>query len=115
MQRGLLTGLTLGVAMVIFTLQNEVRIPVKIFWMKFTDIPLVVMLLISFLLGVTITSVFSFIDMHRLKARNKRLQTRIKNLEDPNFDDGIGEETTITKGDDVMVLQGDPGNKFFED
>jgi putative membrane protein len=115
MQRGLLTGITLGVAMVIFTLQNEVKIPVKILWAKFTDVPLVVILLISFLAGVSIISVFSFIDKQRLKTRIKRLQIRLKNLEDPTYEDGIREEGGDTKGDNSMMIHGEPGTKFFDD
>lgn len=115
MQRGLLAGIMLGVAMVIFTLQNEVKVPVKILWMKFTDVPLALLLMIAILIGVSITAVFSFIDKQRLRNRIKKLQNRINGVEDPV------DETYSNKEDDDLIsdkgvsIEGEPGHKFFDD
>lgn len=114
MQRGLLTGIILGVAMVIFTLQNEVRVPVKILWMKFSDVPLALILMISILLGVSITVVFAYIDNQRLKTRIKRLQAKLKGDEDPAVYEGANRDSEDFTADQGTTIEGEPGHKFFD-
>lgn len=115
MQRGLLTGIILGVGMVIFTLQNEVKVPVKILWMKFTDVPLALILLVSILTGVSITMVFSYIDKQRLRSRIKKLQNRIKGIEE-DTNDGHGRQTTNALiSDEGLINEEEPRHKFFDD
>ena len=77
MQRGLLTGLILGVAMTVFTLQNSVTVQVKLLWWKITDVPLALILVISILIGVLVTAVFAFIDKQRLRNKIRRLQNKV--------------------------------------
>ena len=115
MQRGLYTGIALGVAMVIFALQNSVVVPVKILWMKFTEVPLTLILLISVLIGVSVTSVFGYIDKQRLRNRIKRLQTRIKEIEDPTFEEVKRKESELSFSDEGSTIEGEPGHKFFDD
>ena len=115
MQRGLLTGLILGVAMTIFTLQNSVKVEVKFLWLKFEDVPLALILVISILIGVTITAVFAFIDKQRLRNKIRRLLNKIKKLEDETVDDGKRKEAGDLISDDGMSIEGDPGHKFFDD
>jgi uncharacterized integral membrane protein len=115
MQRGLLTGITLGVAMAIFALQNSVKVPVKFLWIKFTDVPLALILVISILIGVTITAIFAFIDNQRLKYRIRRLQNRIKEAEDQTIDKYRRNEAGDLISDDGMTIEGEPGHKFFDD
>jgi uncharacterized integral membrane protein len=114
MQRGLLTGITFGVAMVVFTLQNQVKVPVKLLWMKFTDVPLALILMISVLLGVTVTAVFSFIDKQRLKNRIKRLQSKLKESEELTPDNGSDQIPDESISDHGTTIEGEPGHKFFD-
>jgi len=115
MQRGLLTGIILGVAMTIFTLQNSVKVQVKFLWLKFEDVPLALILVISILIGVIITAVFAFIDKQRLRSKIRRLLNKIKKLEDETEDDSQRKEAGDLISDDGMTIEGEPGHKFFDD
>jgi len=115
MQRGLLTGIILGVAMVIFALQNSVTVQVKLLWWKFSEVPLALILVVSILIGVLITAVFSFIDKQRLRMKIRRLQNRINELKDSNPDEEKRAEAGHLISDDGMTIEGEPGHKFFDD
>jgi uncharacterized integral membrane protein len=115
MQRGLLSGLALGVAMTIFALQNSVKVEIKFLWMKFEDVPLALILVISILVGVLITAVFAFIDKQRLRSKIRRLIAKIKKLEDGSTDEGLDKEKLDLISDEGMTIEGEPGNKFFDD
>jgi len=115
MQRGLLTGIILGVAMTIFALQNSVKVQVKFLWFKFEDVPLALILVISILIGVLITAVFAFIDKQKLRNKIRRLLNKIKKLEDEMVDDGQRKEAGDLISDEGMTIEGEPGNKFFDD
>ena len=115
MQRGLLTGILLGVAMTIFALQNAVKVPVKFLWMKFEELPLALIPVISILIGVLITAAFAFIDKQRLRNKIRRLIAKIKKLEEGTVDDGEQNEARDLIPDDGMTIEGEPGNKFFDD
>ncbi len=114
MQRGLLTGIGFGVAMVIFTLQNPDKVPVKLLWMKFSDVPLALILVISVLIGVSITSIFSFIDKQKLKNRIKRLQNKLKEIEGQDYENGSDHQPEDLVSDQGMTIEGEPGHKFFD-
>jgi len=115
MQRGLLTGIILGVAMTIFALQNSVKVQVKFLWLKFEDVPLALILVISILIGVLITAVFAFIDKQRLRNKIQRLLNKIKKLEDERVDDGNRKDAVDLISDNGMTIEGEPGHKFFDD
>lgn len=115
MQRGLLTGIILGVAMAIFALQNSVMVPVKFLWLKFTEVPLALILVISVMIGVLITAVFAFIDKQRLRNKIRRLQVKVKELEDHHISQGKRREADDLISDDGMTIEGEPGHKFFDD
>ena len=114
MQRGLLTGIGFGVAMVIFALQNPDKVPVKLLWMKFSDVPLALILVISVLIGVSITAIFSFIDKQKLKNRIKRLQNKLKEVEGQGYENGSDRESEETNSERGMTIEGEPGHKFFD-
>lgn len=114
MQRGLFSGIAFGVIMVIFTLQNPDKVPVKFLWLKFNDAPLALVIVIAILIGVMITAIFAFIDNQKLKNRLKRLQTKIKELEDHTSEDHIQTESTDFNSDHSMTIEGEPNNKFFD-
>lgn len=115
MQRGLLTGIILGVAMAIFALQNTVKVQVKLLWWKIDEVPLALILMISIIIGVLITAVFSFIDKQRLRNRLKKLHQRINELEERLVDDTQKQEAGDLISDEGMSIEGEPGHKFFDD
>lgn len=115
MQRGLLTGIILGVAMSIFALQNPVTVPVKFLWLKFAEVPLALILVISIITGVLVTSVFAFIDKQRLRNRIRRLRIKVDELEDQMDGKVIKSEAGDLISDDGMTIEGEPGHKFFDD
>lgn len=114
MQRGLLTGIILGVAMAIFALQNTITVPVKFLWLKFNDVPLALILVISILIGVSVTAVFSFIEKQRLRSKIRRLTNKIKDIEDQVTDDDNRNEAGNLISEDGMTIEGEPGHKFFD-
>ena len=114
MQRGLLTGIILGVAMVIFAIQNSVSVSVKLLWMKFSEVPLALILMIAILIGVSITAIFSFIDNQRLKNRIKRLQSKLKVYENQTAEEEAMYESGESNSENGMTIKGEPGNKFFD-
>ena len=114
MQRGLITGITLGVAMVIFTIQNSVTVPLKLLWMKFSEVPLALILMIAILIGVSITAIFSFIDNQRLKNRIKRLQSKLKAFENQTAEEEASYDSSPTNSENGMTVEGEPGHKFFD-
>lgn len=115
MQRGLLTGIILGVAMAVFALQNAITVPVKFLWFKFTDVPLALILVISVLIGVSVTAVFSFIEKQRLRSKIRRLTNKIKDIEDQVTGDENRNEAGNLISEDGMTIEGEPGHKFFDD
>jgi len=114
MLRGLLTGIMFGVILVIFSLQNSIKVPVKFLWMKFTEVPLALMVLIALITGIIITSLFAFIDKQRLRSRIKRLQARLKELNNPENEDEIVQKGRDFKNEDEITIEGEPGHKFFD-
>jgi uncharacterized integral membrane protein len=115
MQRGLLTGIILGVAMAIFALQNSVMVPVKFLWLKFSEVPLALILVVSVIIGVLVTAVFAFIDKQRLRNKIRRLQVKVRELEDKMTDQVKRREAGDLISDDGMTIEGEPGHKFFDD
>lgn len=101
--------------MAIFALQNSVMVPVKILWLKFAEVPLALILVISIMIGVIVTTVFAFIDKQRLRNKIRRLQVKIKELEDHMTGQGKKRrEAGDLIPDDGMTIEGEPGHKFFD-
>ena len=112
MQRGLLTGMAFGMAMVIFALQNSVKVPVKFLWMKFAEVPLALILVIVILVVVLITALFSYVDKQKLKSRIKKLQVRLREYEQE--EDGHRDSENLIS-ENGLLIEGEPGHKFFDD
>jgi uncharacterized membrane protein YciS (DUF1049 family) len=83
--------------------------------LKFADVPLALILVISIIIGVLVTAVFSFIDKLRLKNKIQRLLHKIKKLEDQVTNDGTRTNDGEISPDDGMTIEGEPGHKFFDD
>jgi uncharacterized integral membrane protein len=115
MQKGLITGIILGVFMVILAFQNAGKIVVKIFFWEFQSVPVYLLIGISFLFGVILNGLFSFIDKYRLKRLNKKLQNRINDLEEKLIDYRKKEEVDSLNSEDGLNIEGDPGFDYFDD
>jgi len=115
MQKGLIIGLILALAMVIFTLQNTAVVQVKFMFWKVADVPLALFLIISILLGVLITTIFSLMSTNNYKSENKKLEEEIISLEEELKEFHQKQQVGEMISDDGMTINGDPGNKFFDD
>ncbi len=114
MQRGLLSGIILGLAMTIFALQNAVTVPVKFLWMKFLEVPLALIPVISIMIGVLVTAIFAFIDKQRLRNKIRRLHIKVKELEDQLNGADERKEAGELKSEDGISIEGEPGHRFFD-
>jgi lipopolysaccharide assembly protein A len=114
MQRGLVTGIILGAFMVIFALQNTMTVPIKFLWLKFPEVSLALLIMISVVISVSIAATFAFIDKLSLKNKIKRQQAKLKELEDQY----IEHEPIMTHNNgpinQEITIEGETGNKFFD-
>ena len=74
MQKGLIIGMVLALALVIFTLQNPVNVQVKFLFWKVSDVPVALFLVLSVSFGVMIATVFTLMHENKYKAENRRLK-----------------------------------------
>ena len=118
MQRGLVTGLILGIILVIFALQNAISVSVKFLAWKIPEIPLVLLLLSAILIGVVLSALSSYPAKQRLKKENRRLTERIDELEEQlleyrqDLEELDDEQKRKDEGD---LIQGDTRSSFFDD
>jgi uncharacterized integral membrane protein len=115
MQKGLMIGIGLALAMVIFTLQNPATVQVKFFFWKITDVPVALFMIISISLGAIIASVFSLLGNNRYKSENKELKEEIEALKADLDEFDKKQEAREIISEDGMTIHGDPGSKFFDD
>jgi uncharacterized integral membrane protein len=115
MQKGLITGIVLALAMVIFTLQNPANVQVKFLFWKTADVPVALFLILSISLGVIIATIFSLMGNNRYKSENKKLKQEVIALEEELDEFHQKKEVQEMISDDGMSIQGDPGNNYFDD
>ncbi len=115
MQKGLITGLVIGIVMVILAFQNTAKIDVKLFFWEFHQIPLFLVFGLSFISGVLLNALFGYIDKVRIKQLNKKLQNRINDLEEKLVDYRQKEEGGELRTEDDLKIEGDPGFSYFDD
>jgi len=114
MQRGLVTGITLGAFMVIFALQNTLTIPIKFLWMKFPEVSLALLIMLAVVISVSIAVTFAYIDKLSLKNKIKRQQSRLNKLEDKYIEqEPIRAQSTESMHQESRI-EGESGTKFFE-
>lgn len=114
MQKGLIGGIILALAMVIFTLQNPADLQIKILFWKIPNVPTGLFLILSISLGVIITTIFSLMNKNRYKSENKKLKEDIDSLES-ELTESHQKQAQEMISDDGMSINGDPGSKFFDD
>jgi uncharacterized integral membrane protein len=113
--KGLIIGIVLALVMVVFTIQNPANVQVKLLFWKITDIPVALLLILSISLGVGINTIFNLTTNSSYKSENKKLKQEINSLESELA--GFHEKKEVQEmfSDDGMSINGDPGNKFFDD
>lgn len=115
MQKGLIIGIVLALAMVIFTLQNPANVQVKFLFWKNSEVPTGLFLILSISLGVLIATIFTMMSTNKYKSENKKLKEEISLLENELAEFHQKQEVQEMISDDGMSINGDPGNKFFDD
>ena len=115
MQKGLITGLIIGVIMVILAFQNAIRVPIKLFVLELNDIPIYVVIGVSFILGIIINAIFAFLDKYRLKRLINKLKNRVNDLEEKLIEYREVEENEDLALEDGSKIDGDPGFSYFDD
>ena len=114
MQKGLIVGFVLALAMVIFTLQNPAELQIKILFWKIPNVPAGLFLILSILIGVIITAIFPLMRSNSYKSENKKLKENIESLES-ELTESHQKQAEEMISDDGMSINGDPGSKFFDD
>jgi uncharacterized integral membrane protein len=119
MQRGLVTGLILGIILVVFALQNAISVSVKFLIWQIPEIPLVLLLLSAILIGVLLNALSGYPAKQRLRKDNRNLKERVDELEEQLLEYRQDledlEEEEQKKRDEGDLIQGDTKNTFFDD
>lgn len=118
MQRGLVTGLILGIILVVFALQNAISVSVKFLVWQIPEIPLVLLLLSAILIGVILSALSSYPAKQRLKKEKRKLKERIDELEEQLLEyrqDLEGLDSEQRRKDEGDLIHGDTHGTFFDD
>ncbi len=115
MQKGLIIGIFLALLMVIFTLQNSANIEVKFLLWKVVDVPVALFMILSILFGVIISVIFSLTGKNRYKSEIEVLKDEIDSLESELKELRQKKEVQEMISEEGMSIDGDPGNKFFDE
>lgn len=115
MQRGLITGLTIGILLVIFALQNVVQVQIKLLLWELPELPLVLVILATLLLGVLVNALSSWPVQNRLRRQNNQLQQRIDQLEEDLVELRQQKEERETMNEEGELIKGDPNTNLFEE
>jgi len=107
MQRGLIFSLVLAIILVIFALQNAEPVIIQFFgWEK--SIPVVLLILVSALVGMIVSAIFSIGSTRKLRQEKRDLKNRVEELENKIPSEGH-------KKDEGEIIDGDIKNSFFDD
>jgi uncharacterized integral membrane protein len=115
LNKGLIIGILLALAMVIFTLQNPSGIEVKFLFWKVEAVPVALFTILSISLGVIISLIFSLTGKNRCKEEIEGLREEIDALEDELKELRQKQEAQEMISEEGMSIDGDPGSKFFDE
>ena len=115
MQKGLIIGILLALVMVIFTLQNPASVEVKFIFWKITEVPVSLFMILSISLGVIISMILSLMGKNRYKSEIENLMEEIDSLESELSEFKQKKEVQEMISEEGMSINGDPGNKFFDE
>jgi len=83
MQRQLVILLLVALVLILLTVQNPNPVPLQFLSWETQQIPLIVIILISLLVGVIISSVLGLIKQLKLKEKIRNLEREIEELKHP--------------------------------
>ncbi len=107
MSAGIIIILLLALVLVIFTLQNSVAIDVDFLFWQIDQVPLVLTLLISVIIGFLIAMVVYYPKIWRINSKVKALQKELKTWQS-------GQQVTI-KHPEGIKIDGDADTTLFND
>jgi len=83
MPRQLIIILLVALVLILMTIQNPNPVSVQFLSWEATQVPVIIVILISLLSGVIISSVLSLVKQSKLKDKIRRLQREIEDLKYP--------------------------------
>ncbi len=83
MQRQLVIILLVALVLILLTVQNPNPVPVQFLSWETQQVPLIVIILLSLLVGIVISSILGLIKQSKLKEKIRRLEREIEDLKQP--------------------------------
>ena len=83
MQRQLVIILLVALVLILLTVQNPNPVPVQFLSWETQQVPLIVIILLSLLVGIVISSILGLIKQSKLKEKIRRLEREIEELKQP--------------------------------
>lgn len=83
MQRQLVIILLVALVLIMLTVQNPNPVPLQFLSWETQQVPLIVIILISLLVGIVISSALSLIKQSKLRDKVRRLEREIEDLKHP--------------------------------
>ncbi len=83
MQRQLVVILLVALVLILLTVQNPNPVPMQFLSWETQQVPLIVIILLSLLVGIVISSVLGLIKQSKLKEKIRRLEREIEELKQP--------------------------------
>ncbi len=113
MQLVIIILLIFAVLLVIFTLQNSMDITLNVFFWEFTNVPLVLILICTFVLGYIIASIYFYPLLWKKKKEYNQLIKHNKELKEihGNTEAAVEDETNP----EGMKLGDDYEGSFFKE
>jgi len=83
MQRQLVIILLVALVLILLTVQNPNPVPLQFLSWETQQVPLIVIILLSLLVGIVISSILGLIKQSKLKEKIRRLEREIEELKQP--------------------------------
>lgn len=83
MQRQLVIILLVALVLILLTVQNPNPVPMQFLSWEMQQVPLIVIILLSLLVGIVISSILGLIKQSKLKEKIRRLEREIEELKQP--------------------------------
>ncbi len=83
MQRQLVIILLVALVLILLTVQNPNPVPLQFLSWEMQQVPLIVIILLSLLVGIVISSILGLIKQSKLKEKIRRLEREIEELKQP--------------------------------
>lgn len=83
MQRQLVVILLVALVLILLTVQNPNPVPMQFLSWETQQVPLIVIILLSLLVGIVISSILGLIKQSKLKEKIRSLEREIEELKQP--------------------------------